>query len=161
MPAVGEERRELGIDPELFTDRVVPAPGLSRTCCVRISRLHSTGSSFSIAPGTISLITRAPWLPPTTSSRSGPFGSDNKRHPGSREDRRAHRRADGGRHAGERDRDRAARLLGRDPALAGKATTVGTPMRPAILAAAAVPYASPEPNGPLRCWWSAAARARG
>ena len=34
--------------------------------------------------------------------------------------------------------------------LAGKATTVGTPMRPAILAAAAVPYASPEPNGPLR-----------
>ena len=26
----------------------------------------------------------------------------------------------------------------------------GTPMRPAILAAAAVPFASPEPNGPLR-----------
>jgi UDP-N-acetylglucosamine--N-acetylmuramyl-(pentapeptide) pyrophosphoryl-undecaprenol N-acetylglucosamine transferase len=41
-------------------------------------------------------------------------------------------------------------VLDRDPALAGKATTVGTPMRPAILAAAAVPYASPEPNGPLR-----------
>ena len=32
----------------------------------------------------------------------------------------------------------------------GKATTVGTPMRPAILAAAAIPFASPEPNGPLR-----------
>src|SRR5712671_5057674 len=41
-------------------------------------------------------------------------------------------------------------VLDRDPALAGKTTTVGTPMRPAILAAAAVPYASPEPNGPLR-----------
>src|SRR3954447_14042145 len=41
-------------------------------------------------------------------------------------------------------------VLDRDPALAGKATTVGTPMRPAILAAAAVPYASPEPNGSLR-----------
>jgi len=40
-------------------------------------------------------------------------------------------------------------VFDRDPALAGKATTVGTPMRPAILAAAAVPYASPEPNGPL------------
>jgi UDP-N-acetylglucosamine--N-acetylmuramyl-(pentapeptide) pyrophosphoryl-undecaprenol N-acetylglucosamine transferase len=41
-------------------------------------------------------------------------------------------------------------VLDRDPALAGKATTVGTPMRPAILAGAAVPFASPEPNGPLR-----------
>src|SRR6185436_10405366 len=38
----------------------------------------------------------------------------------------------------------------RDPALAGKATTVGTPMRPAILAAAAIPFASPESGGPLR-----------
>ena len=41
-------------------------------------------------------------------------------------------------------------VLDRDPALAGKTTTVGTPMRPAILAAAAVPYESPQPNGPLR-----------
>src|SRR5258708_11824321 len=41
-------------------------------------------------------------------------------------------------------------LLDRDPSLAGKTTTVGTPMRPAILAAAAVPFATPEPNGPLR-----------
>ncbi|MBN8988664.1 MAG: undecaprenyldiphospho-muramoylpentapeptide beta-N-acetylglucosaminyltransferase [Rhizobiales bacterium] len=41
-------------------------------------------------------------------------------------------------------------VLDRDPALAGKATTVGTPMRPAILAAAAIPFASPEENGPLR-----------
>jgi UDP-N-acetylglucosamine--N-acetylmuramyl-(pentapeptide) pyrophosphoryl-undecaprenol N-acetylglucosamine transferase len=40
-------------------------------------------------------------------------------------------------------------VLDRDPDLAGKATTVGTPMRPAILAAAAVPFASPEPNGSL------------
>jgi UDP-N-acetylglucosamine--N-acetylmuramyl-(pentapeptide) pyrophosphoryl-undecaprenol N-acetylglucosamine transferase len=41
-------------------------------------------------------------------------------------------------------------VLDRDPALATKTTTVGTPMRPAILAAAAVKYVSPEPNGPLR-----------
>jgi UDP-N-acetylglucosamine--N-acetylmuramyl-(pentapeptide) pyrophosphoryl-undecaprenol N-acetylglucosamine transferase len=41
-------------------------------------------------------------------------------------------------------------VLDRDPALAPKTTTVGTPMRPAILAAAAVPFATPEPNGPLR-----------
>jgi UDP-N-acetylglucosamine--N-acetylmuramyl-(pentapeptide) pyrophosphoryl-undecaprenol N-acetylglucosamine transferase len=41
-------------------------------------------------------------------------------------------------------------VLDRDPALAAKTTTVGTPMRPAILAAAGVNYASPEPNGPLR-----------
>ncbi len=41
-------------------------------------------------------------------------------------------------------------VLDRDPALAAKTTTVGTPMRPTVLAAAAVPFASPEPNGPLR-----------
>jgi UDP-N-acetylglucosamine--N-acetylmuramyl-(pentapeptide) pyrophosphoryl-undecaprenol N-acetylglucosamine transferase len=41
-------------------------------------------------------------------------------------------------------------VLDRDPALASKTTTVGTPMRPAILAAAAVKYVSPESNGPLR-----------
>src|ERR1700710_806066 len=41
-------------------------------------------------------------------------------------------------------------VLDRDPSLAGKTTTVGTPMRPAVLAAASVPFASPEPDGPLR-----------
>src|SRR4051812_2803570 len=41
-------------------------------------------------------------------------------------------------------------VLDRDPALAGKTTTVGTPMRPAILAASAVPYAPPLPEGPFR-----------
>jgi UDP-N-acetylglucosamine--N-acetylmuramyl-(pentapeptide) pyrophosphoryl-undecaprenol N-acetylglucosamine transferase len=41
-------------------------------------------------------------------------------------------------------------VLDRDPSLAGKTTTVGTPMRPAILAAAGVPFVSPEPNGTLR-----------
>jgi UDP-N-acetylglucosamine--N-acetylmuramyl-(pentapeptide) pyrophosphoryl-undecaprenol N-acetylglucosamine transferase len=41
-------------------------------------------------------------------------------------------------------------VLDRDPQLSGKTTTVGTPMRPAILAAAAVKYASPEPTGPFR-----------
>jgi UDP-N-acetylglucosamine--N-acetylmuramyl-(pentapeptide) pyrophosphoryl-undecaprenol N-acetylglucosamine transferase len=40
-------------------------------------------------------------------------------------------------------------VLDRDPDLAGKTTTVGTPMRPAVLAAA-LPFASPESNGPLR-----------
>jgi UDP-N-acetylglucosamine--N-acetylmuramyl-(pentapeptide) pyrophosphoryl-undecaprenol N-acetylglucosamine transferase len=41
-------------------------------------------------------------------------------------------------------------VLDRDPALAGKATTVGTPMRPAILAAAATAYAPPQASGPFR-----------
>ena len=41
-------------------------------------------------------------------------------------------------------------VLDRDPALAAKTTMVGTPMRPAVLAAAAVPYVAPEVNGPLR-----------
>jgi UDP-N-acetylglucosamine--N-acetylmuramyl-(pentapeptide) pyrophosphoryl-undecaprenol N-acetylglucosamine transferase len=41
-------------------------------------------------------------------------------------------------------------VLDRDPALAGKTTTVGTPMRPAVLAAAAVNYAAPEPSGAFR-----------
>jgi UDP-N-acetylglucosamine--N-acetylmuramyl-(pentapeptide) pyrophosphoryl-undecaprenol N-acetylglucosamine transferase len=41
-------------------------------------------------------------------------------------------------------------VLDRDPQLASKTTTVGTPMRPAILAASAVQYAPPEPGGPFR-----------
>ena len=41
-------------------------------------------------------------------------------------------------------------VLDRDPELASKTTTVGTPMRPAILAAAAVKYAAPETSGPFR-----------
>jgi UDP-N-acetylglucosamine--N-acetylmuramyl-(pentapeptide) pyrophosphoryl-undecaprenol N-acetylglucosamine transferase len=41
-------------------------------------------------------------------------------------------------------------VLDRDPALAAKTTTVGTPMRPAILAAAAVKFVTPEASGPLR-----------
>ncbi len=41
-------------------------------------------------------------------------------------------------------------VLDRDPQLSGKTTTVGTPMRPSILAAAAVRYAMPEPDGPFR-----------
>ena len=41
-------------------------------------------------------------------------------------------------------------VLDRDPALAGETTTVGTPMRPAILAAAAVKFVSPETAGPFR-----------
>jgi UDP-N-acetylglucosamine--N-acetylmuramyl-(pentapeptide) pyrophosphoryl-undecaprenol N-acetylglucosamine transferase len=41
-------------------------------------------------------------------------------------------------------------VLDRDPALASKTTTVGTPMRPAILAAAAVEYVAPDSAGPFR-----------
>jgi len=41
-------------------------------------------------------------------------------------------------------------VLDRDPALSAKTTTVGTPMRPAILAAAAVKFIVPEPTGQLR-----------
>ena len=41
-------------------------------------------------------------------------------------------------------------VLDRDLALAGKTTTVGTPMRPAVLAAAAVPYAAPRAGEPFR-----------
>jgi UDP-N-acetylglucosamine--N-acetylmuramyl-(pentapeptide) pyrophosphoryl-undecaprenol N-acetylglucosamine transferase len=41
-------------------------------------------------------------------------------------------------------------VLDRDPALAGKTTTVGTPMRPAILKAAAVNYAPPDTTRPFR-----------
>src|SRR5271165_5134414 len=41
-------------------------------------------------------------------------------------------------------------VLDRDPLLAGKTTTVGTPMRPAIIAAAVVQFVLPEPAGPFR-----------
>jgi UDP-N-acetylglucosamine--N-acetylmuramyl-(pentapeptide) pyrophosphoryl-undecaprenol N-acetylglucosamine transferase len=41
-------------------------------------------------------------------------------------------------------------VLDRDPQLSGKTTTVGTPMRPAILAAAAMKYVAPESTGSLR-----------
>ena len=41
-------------------------------------------------------------------------------------------------------------VLDLDPALAAKSTTVGTPMRPSILAAAAVKFVSPEQGGPFR-----------
>jgi UDP-N-acetylglucosamine--N-acetylmuramyl-(pentapeptide) pyrophosphoryl-undecaprenol N-acetylglucosamine transferase len=41
-------------------------------------------------------------------------------------------------------------VLDRDAALSAKATTVGTPMRPAILSAAATNYTAPETNGAFR-----------
>jgi UDP-N-acetylglucosamine--N-acetylmuramyl-(pentapeptide) pyrophosphoryl-undecaprenol N-acetylglucosamine transferase len=41
-------------------------------------------------------------------------------------------------------------VLDRDPQLASKTTTVGMPMRPAILAAAAVKYVAPDAAGPFR-----------
>ena len=52
-------------------------------------------------------------------------------------------------------------VLDRDPALAGKTTTVGTPMRPAILAAAAQTTIRRSRAVRCVCSWSAAARARG
>jgi UDP-N-acetylglucosamine--N-acetylmuramyl-(pentapeptide) pyrophosphoryl-undecaprenol N-acetylglucosamine transferase len=41
-------------------------------------------------------------------------------------------------------------VLDRDPDLAAKTTTVGTPMRPAVLAAAAAAYQAPDATGPFR-----------
>jgi UDP-N-acetylglucosamine--N-acetylmuramyl-(pentapeptide) pyrophosphoryl-undecaprenol N-acetylglucosamine transferase len=41
-------------------------------------------------------------------------------------------------------------VLDRDPALVGKTTAVGTPMRPAVLAAAAAAYQAPQATGPFR-----------
>jgi UDP-N-acetylglucosamine--N-acetylmuramyl-(pentapeptide) pyrophosphoryl-undecaprenol N-acetylglucosamine transferase len=41
-------------------------------------------------------------------------------------------------------------VLDRDPALSIKTTTVGTPMRPAVLGAAAVNFVAPEITGPFR-----------
>jgi UDP-N-acetylglucosamine--N-acetylmuramyl-(pentapeptide) pyrophosphoryl-undecaprenol N-acetylglucosamine transferase len=41
-------------------------------------------------------------------------------------------------------------VLDRDPHLAAKTSTVGTPMRPAILAASAVKYMAPSPGEPFR-----------
>jgi UDP-N-acetylglucosamine--N-acetylmuramyl-(pentapeptide) pyrophosphoryl-undecaprenol N-acetylglucosamine transferase len=41
-------------------------------------------------------------------------------------------------------------VLDRDPALSAKTTTVGTPMRPAVLDAAATSYTAPDPTGPFR-----------
>ncbi len=41
-------------------------------------------------------------------------------------------------------------VLDRDPALAAKTATVGTPMRPAVLAAATMPYLAPAASEPLR-----------
>jgi UDP-N-acetylglucosamine--N-acetylmuramyl-(pentapeptide) pyrophosphoryl-undecaprenol N-acetylglucosamine transferase len=41
-------------------------------------------------------------------------------------------------------------VLDLDPALSGKTTTVGTPLRPAILAASAVNFVPPESSGPFR-----------
>lgn len=41
-------------------------------------------------------------------------------------------------------------VFDRDPALASKATLTGTPLRPAVLAAASQPYAAPSADGRLR-----------
>ena len=43
-----------------------------------------------------------------------------------------------------------AGVLDREPKLAAKATRTGNPVRPAVIAAAAAPYAPPDPAAPLR-----------
>src|SRR3954452_242870 len=43
-------------------------------------------------------------------------------------------------------------VLDKDTALAAKTVNTGTPMRPAILAAAAQPFAPPASHGPLHLW---------
>ena len=67
-----EERRHLAGDLEPRIDvadaRQILVAGLLHDLQPRRSR----GSSFSIAGGTMSAMTRAPWLPPNTSSCSGP-----------------------------------------------------------------------------------------
>ena len=49
-----------------------------------------------------------------------------------------------------RHRDRLSRHSRRDPALAGKATHTGNPVRPAVIAAAATPYPPLDAGGTLR-----------
>ena len=43
-----------------------------RHCCVTCKRKRIAGGSMASPSGTIALITRAPWLPPVTSTRSSP-----------------------------------------------------------------------------------------
>ena len=43
-----------------------------------------------------------------------------------------------------------AGVLDAEPALAAKASRTGNPLRPAVIAATAIPYVAPDPTGPLR-----------
>ena len=117
---VGEERRDLGFDAEprigLARRAVSSSP---RACCTMSSRARRSGAIFSIAGGTISAITRAPWLPPDTSRRNGPTPSGaviglRRRRDHHRPHRIAGERRLGGerrveRHVGKAGRDRASR----------------------------------------------------
>ncbi len=47
----------------------------ARACCTTAKRARRSAARRSIAAGTISAITRAPWLPPNTSRRNFPPGS--------------------------------------------------------------------------------------
>ena len=70
---VGEERRDLGRRRRAaHRPRARAATSSSRACCTMSSRARSAGSSCAIAGGTMSAMTRAPWLPPNTSRRNGP-----------------------------------------------------------------------------------------
>ena len=115
---IAEERRQLGIDLEPVIDRAYPR----HVFLAHLLRQDQAAPQRRLQPsrradGTMSLITRAPWLPPTTSRRKRPvrFGRS-KRHRGGGKDRGTHRRADGRglagqrriaiEHAGQRGRDR-------------------------------------------------------
>ena len=51
-------------------------------------------------------------------------------------------------------------LANLDPRWQAKISFTGNPMRAEVIAAAATPYAAPEPAENCACWCSAAARAR-
>jgi len=62
--------------PALWTvDDMAVAMGAERQGVLPQAVSGLSIDSRSIAPGTISAITRAPWLPPTTSRRNGPVAS--------------------------------------------------------------------------------------
>ena len=73
---IGEERRDLGRDLQPARRSRARAPGPPRAPAARsCSRIRRRGSSRSIAGGTMSAMTRAPWLPPNTRRLQRPVGS--------------------------------------------------------------------------------------
>ena len=69
---IGEKRRDLGGDRQPWhRPRRTRLKSSSRACCTMARRRRRPASSRPIAAGTISAMTRAPWLPPKTRSRNG------------------------------------------------------------------------------------------
>ena len=101
---IGEERRDLGRDlkPRVGVAHARRNPRRAPAARWRAAPA-ARGSSCSIAGGTMSAITRAPWLPPNTRRRSGPSASSariGRRRGG--DHRRPHRIAGVRRLGGER-----------------------------------------------------------